>query len=108
MRLITCQLAYCSASQGVAALAYPVAAPGRVPWISFVMKTCQRASRCSKAEIVALTDHPDRDHAYSGPRVEPGVERAQCRGPRRQLDEAEVGGEESAAKVGAGHGYSRT
>ena len=54
-----------------------------------------------EAEIVALSDHPDREHADARPRVEPGMERAECMRPRWELDEAEGGGEERAAAVGA-------
>ena len=43
--------------------------------------------------------HPDDDQPYPAPRVEPCVERAECWRLRRELEEAEGGGEEGAAAV---------
>ena len=49
-----------------------------------------------EAEIVALPDQPDRDHADAGPRVEPCVESAECRRVRSELYEAKSRSEERA------------
>jgi hypothetical protein len=43
--------------------------------------------------------HSDDDMADASPVVEPGVQRAQRRRPRWELDEPEGGGEEGAAAV---------
>jgi hypothetical protein len=56
-----------------------------------------------------LSVHPDDDVADPAPVVEPGVERAERRRLRWELEEAEGGGEEGAAVVGRdGHRYSIT
>lgn len=46
---------------------------------------------------VAEPHHPHDHGAEPGPRIEPGMERAQCRRLRRELNEVEGGAEEGAA-----------
>ena len=61
----------------------------------------------AKAHPVALAPHRVDDAPEAAPVVEPRVERAECRRLRRELEEAERGGEEGAAAVDRdGQAYS--
>jgi hypothetical protein len=101
---ITTHAACCTAPHGVGADPKPASLT-----IGSCRKLATHASISRRLTPVALAPHRVDDEPEAAPVVEPRVERAECRRLRRELEEAEGGGEEGAAAVDRdGHRYSIT